>query len=565
MKIKKIILFCTLLVILSGFAAAAEPDRILSNSEDWRDVYTIMQYGTLQGKTTNFLVSNKHATLIMNQISKTSHIWVISSKDVPYVVGYEALLNSKGFSAEEFEYDNINLELAELLTDVNKFIIIDDSYGYNAISVAPYAATTNSFVLFADSDNIRDVENFLEGRDVESIIIYGQVDREVKNALEQYNPDIINEEGDRFLNNIEIVKRYQELNHAKQTILTNGEFIEQEIMSGSQPVIFIGTNNVPDVIREYIQSSEIEVGVLIGNELVGTATTIRRQVGISVFVKFAQGSRAPQGRISQVEALDMYYLPIYNLNIEVDNIKYNRATNKLEVTLRNTEDLAAYFIGTYSLTASDGSRQTIGDVGANFIDGEQLKTVVYDVDPMPDGKISVDVFIIYGESKGSLEKEIRMTIEVETVKVMDNCQIQINGVGLNTPRKIFYVETENIGTVDCYVDMEIIDLVVAGQKTTYGLEQVSTIKAGQKKDLRIKIEDFEKEDLEDNERITVRAYYGERENSLVQILEGTFDVTVRGVDYVFWGLLVVIVVILFLIFWKRKKKKEEEDKKKGKI
>ena len=126
-------------------------------------------------------------------------------------------------------------------------------------------------------------------------------------------------------------------------------------------------------IKDLIKSSDIDVGVLIGNELVGTATFIRRQLGISVFVKFAQGARAPKGRISQVEALDMFYLPIYSLNIEVDSVKYNRATNQLEVTLKNTEDQAAYFIGTYSLTASDGARQTVGDIGANFIDGNELK------------------------------------------------------------------------------------------------------------------------------------------------------------------------------------------------
>ena len=73
-------------------------------------------------------------------------------------------------------------------------------------------------------------------------MIYGNVDREVKNTLAKYNPEIINKEGDRFLNNIEIVK-ISEIKHSKQAVLTNGEFIEQEIMSGSEPVVFIGTNN----------------------------------------------------------------------------------------------------------------------------------------------------------------------------------------------------------------------------------------------------------------------------------------------------------------------------------
>lgn len=559
MKCKwKLLLFLLVTLLVCNISYALDPDRVLSNSEDWRDVYSVMQYGALNGISASFLVSNRHATLILNQIPTSTKMWVISSEDVPFIVGYESLLRGKGYEVEEFEYENVNLGLAEQLEDITKFIIIDDSYGYNAISVAPYAAVTNSYVLFTDQDNIRAIDRFLSGRKVDSILIYGQVDREVLSTLDKYNPEIINKEGDRFLNNIEIVKKYQEIKHAKQAILTNGEFIEQEIMSGAEPVIFIGTNNVPDVIREYVKESDIEIGVLIGNELVGTATFIRRQIGISVFVKFAQGARAPQGRIAQVEALDMFYLPVYTINLEIDSIKYNRATNQLEVTLRNTEDQAVYFIGTYSLTASDDSRQTVGDVGANFIDGNELKTIVYDVEPMPEGRITGDIFIIYGESQGSLEKEIRMTIEVDSVKVIDGCEIQINGVALKVSRKTFYVNVENIGTVNCYVDLELIDLRIAGQKTTIGLDNVASLKPGKDKELRIKVEEFEEEDLEDNQRIKVRGYYGERETSLVKIIEGTFDITIRGIDWVFWGLLVVIAILIFLIIWKRRKKKEEK-------
>ena len=41
-----------------------------------------------------------------------------------------------------------------------------------------------------------------------------------------------------------------------------------------------------------------------------------------------------------------------------------------------------------------------------FLDGNELKTVVYDVDAMPDGKMSIEIYIIYGESKGIHRKII---------------------------------------------------------------------------------------------------------------------------------------------------------------
>lgn len=554
-------LFIVFFLLTAAVSAQVEtPTKILVNSELWTDVYSVMQYGVIKGISTNFLVSDRHATVILGQIGQNERIWAISSTVLPHIVGYEEILTARGYEAEEFEYGNVNLEMGRLLPEVDKFIVIDDSYGYNAIAVAPYAAITKSYVLFADSDNIDDVTDFLSERNVGSLIVFGQIDREVRDALAPYDPETINQQGDRFLNNVEILKKYMEVSPAKQVILTNGEFIEQEIMAGSQPVVFIGTNNVPQAIRDYISTSDVEVGVLIGNELVGTATSVRRDLGISVFVKFAQGARQPEGSISQVEALDMFYLPTYDLNLEVDNIKYNRATDQLEVTLRNTEDQAIYHIGTYGLTDSAGTQATVGDIGPNFIDGGQLKTFVYDVQDLADGKITVEVFIIYGEAPGSLEKEIRMVLEVDSVEIIDNCEIDINEVALNMRSKQFLVEVENRGQTDCYTDIELIDLIVAGERATYSSEETSFVGIGNKKTIKVRVSDFEAEDAEDNEQIKVRAYYGERENALTKAKETRLELLIKSGDYLFYGLIIIILLLLLLLFWKRRKKDEEKPK-----
>ena len=555
---KLVVLFAMfILASLSAFAQVETPNRIIVNSQNWVDVYSVMQYGAFKPITSNFLVSDRHASLILGQIGKEEKLWAISSSKTPFFTGYQALLDSRGYTASEFTYDNINLEMAKLLTDVDSFLILDPSYGYNAISVAPYAALTKSYVLFADAGTIDDIVEFLSSRTVRKMIIFGQVDREVKAQLSQYNPEIINRDGDRFLNNVEILKKYREINAAKQVILTNGEFIEQELMSGSQPVVFIGTNNVPDAIREYVSQSDIEVGVLIGNELVGTATFIRRQIGISVFVKFAQGARQPEGRISQVEALDMFYLPTYTVNLEIDSIKYNRATNQLEVTLRNTEDQAAYLIGTYGISDSAQNQVTVGDTVANFIDGSQVKTFVYDVDPaLSEGKITGDVFIIFGESAGSLEKELRTSWDIDSVRILDNCNIQINEVSLNLRSKQVIAQVENIANTECFTNVDVVDIVIAGEKGTFSSEGIAQIGAGDTKNIKIKVPDFEKEDAEDNSQIKLRAYYGERETTLLKVLEGRFDLLLKRGDILFYTLIAVIAALLLLIILRRRMKKE---------
>lgn len=537
-----LILFVLMLFMIKASLGAT----IIINSADWRDVYSGMVYGNLNGESASFLVSDKHGMLILNSIPKGSEVKALSSEDNPYMFGYKSLLESRGYISEEFIYDSFNLELAKLLPTQN-FIILDDSYGYNAVSVAPYAAITDSYVLFADEDNINEIDDFLESRDVDQLLIYGHVDRDVTNTLQKYNPEIINKDGDRFDNNIEIIKKYQEIKHGKQAILTNGEFIEKEIMSGVEPVVFIGTNNVPDQIRDYIQDSEIDIGVLIGNELVGTATLIRRQIGISVFVKFAQGARAPQGAISQVEALDMYYLPTYILNIELESIKYNKATNMLEVTIRNLEDQAVYFKGTYSLTDSEGQTQATGDIDPLFLDGNEQKILTYDVELMSEGEINGKVFIIYGESKGSMEKVIDTSFVIETVEVLDECQLSEEmTITYDKRKKSFYIGLENIGEVSCYADVELVDIIIAGERSNQGSVKVIEITPGSTAEARVKAE-LEEEDIIDNEIVKVRVHYGERKTSLVKVMEGEFELAMKGTNIITYVMIIIIVGLILLI------------------
>jgi len=552
-KIYLAILFSLVIVSTSILA-----DDVIINSKEWKDVYSGMQYGFLSGKEPKFLTSERHSTLILNEIPiGDNNIEVYSSRRNPWVIGYESLLKSRDYTAEETIFESLSLELARRLTDISNYIIVDDSYGYNAIAVAPYAMVSKSFVLFTDETNTREVLSFLNSKEVNKIIIYGNVDREVLGALEPFEPEIINKDGDRFANNVEIVKKYKKDNDIRQVILTNGEFIEAEIMSGANPVLFIGIENVPDEIREYIQSSNIDVGVLIGNELVGTATTVRRQTGISTFVKFARSARNPSGTIAQVEGLDIFRLPKYELSLSIESMKYNLVTRQLEVTLRNNVELASYFKGTYTLN-SGGESQVVGDIEPIFIDGGDLKTIVYDLEPIVgDDDIEARAFIVYGESKNALERTLEATLIVERIEVLDDTSITIEKLEYNKGNKRFSVYIKNTGNIDAYVDTEVVDVRIAGTRYTLGAEKIIKLSPGQTKVSLIKAE-LEEEDLEDNELIKVRAYYGQRADALVKIVEGEFEVIVKAFDIWTWlPIILILILIILLILAKRKKKKKK--------
>jgi len=561
-------------LFLISVVHAQQPNVYISNSGDWEDVYSVMLYSSITGGTGYFLVSTRHSTLLINQLNKNNNFLIVSSSDNPFVVGYKSVLESREFdNVEEIRANNINIEMANRLPDtVKDFIVIDNSYGYNAISVAPYAALSKSYVLFANSRNINQVYTFLKSKSVNSLLIYGQLDKEVKDRLAEFNPETINEQ-DRFLNNQKIVDKYQAL-HKKlfgepksQAILTNGEFIEQEIMSGVEPVVFIGRANVPDQVRDYIKASDIDIGILIGNELIGSATFIRRELGISVFVKFAQSARAPTTAISPVEDLDRFYLPRYVLDLDIFRITYNQLSNRIEVTYQNLVDLATYLKGTITLRYPDGT-QILGDEDPIFIDKLQFKTLIYtNITPIDisKGNITAEVFTIFGESKKSLEYTLRKTVTVETISVIDNSNIEFGKVLYDKASGKFLIEIINIGDVDVFVDLEILDLLINDEIVTFGSDEIVFIKKGESKFVEVTV-NMDEEDLTNNPRIRVRAYYGERERNLVKVIEGEFEYGYTGFGYVAGEFLkgigkniilympaIIILILLFLILGMKKK------------
>jgi hypothetical protein len=563
---KMLVWLLSLVLILLIPSLGAAQNVIISNSADWGDVYSTLLYANLLGVSGYFLTSTPHGPVLLYEIPQDKEIQVITSADTPFVVGYEALIRSKGYpEPQELVFDIANLELAKRLPDINKFIIIDPSYGYNALAVAPYAVKAKYYVLFADRRNIGDVTDFLAGKNVQDMIIYGQVNREVRTALTQYNPETINSaNGSRFENNMMIVDKFAEIGGIKQVILTNGEFIEASMMSGKEPVLFIGRNNVPDEIQSYIKDKKIEIGVLIGNELIGSATTIRRQLGISVFVKFARGSRIPGGTINPVEDLDRFPMPSYQLSMSIVSITYNKATGEFEVTYRNDADLATYFKSTITIKNANGDIiAVLGDTDLIFIDGGETKTIIYiPREPLTEdqmtGNITADIYTIYGESKTSLENALRGTFPIETINIIDSADINIvEPIYYDMSKGIFYVTIENIGPVDAYVSVELVDLWINGEYVTVASDAIEFIGAGKKKTIAIKV-DLTEEDFARgyNEKIKVRARYGERKHALIKVKEKEVEYALRK-GFAWWYIPIIIVLlllILFLIFWRRRKR-----------
>ena len=531
-------------------------EKVVVNSADWRDVYSSMLYASLINKRPGlFLTSSQDGTLILNSIPRNANgTFIISSKSRPYIVNYKGVMDSQGYTgAQEIVSNSINLDLAKKLSTENhitQFIIIDDAYGYNALSSASYAIIENSYVLFANDRNIGAVSSFLAGVNPTKILIIGQVDESVKTQLARYNPETINS-GDRFDNNIQIVKRYEAIKHSKQIVMSNGEFIEASIMSGDNPVVFIGKSTVPPQVVDYIKSSEIQVAVLIGNELVNSATAIRRQLGISVFVKFAQGARNPQGAIASVEDLDKFPMPSYDLALDIQSIMYNKATNALWVTYRNSAGVGEYLQGTITIS-DNGQPVVVGDQDPIFIDKNQYKTIIYDAITLQSDNLTAKIYTLFGEGKKSMENVLQGSVNIETVEILDSSSLNVTDVSYDKRKQAFIISVKNIGSVDVYTNAEVLDIFVNGEYLTVASTDTKLLGTGKSTTLSVPIV-LTDSDIQNNPLIKIRTYYGERQNSLIKTIYGEYAFKFTTFDIVFYALILLIILLVLLIVFGRKK------------
>ncbi len=537
--------------------------QVVVNSKNWQDVYSGIIYSRLMNLPLNYLIEESQGLLLIEQgviNPGLPEVLLIESESESFVKGYQQRLETAGYTVEKLSSKrgkDTNIKLAERVlaakNDLESFILIDGGLGYGAISVGPYAALTNSLVLFADKQNIEEVVDFVTEFGNE-VLLYGHLDREVKNAFADKNPQIINT-GNPTTDNIEMVKLFFEKNPTKQIYLTDGEYLEPGLISGSYPLLLVGSSNVPQQTLEYLQEADVTTAVVIGYALFPQAQFIKEKTGIRIFLKYAQG------RDAKLYALDMFPVPKYDTTLAIKAVRYNALSKQLEVVFENTGEVYAYVQTLdHDLQVDNASLATLGDEEVFFLDAGEIKTRVYDVDLTAylEENIIAKSRVTYGETAASLTRMFTAENPLEIIKEEDNSAIAFEELFWNKRSKRFEIRIKNIGPVSVHVNPEIIDLIIAGEKVTLGGEQQS-IGVGGSKIFKMKAAEFEEEDIEDNPKVKVRAHYGQREDALLKSITSELPFTVKGTDYKPLLLIGAVALAVFLFLFIRKKREEEEE------
>lgn len=524
-----------LLVIIAASPVLA--DQVVVNSDDWRDVYTGLHYASLTGQDAFFVTDQTQAARTLPTIQDEPTLLITGRQQA--VGGFRALLQARTSQIEEIQSRDpfqTNQELA-LRAPTENIIIVDDAYGYNALVVSTYANVRNSSVVFADIG----VLDVFDEKQPEEVLVYGQIPTQLVTQLEDIITDSITNQ-DRFQDNFDLVERFLTFQPQESIVLSNGEFIEYQLIADNNPVIFTGREAVPDQVIEFLNEKDFQVGVLVGNALAPNARYIKDETGMSVFVKFAQG------RNEQQFALDLFPLPIPNPLIQFTQAEYDPTSQQLFVTLTNPGDVPVYF--TLSLQTADEEVES-GD--ATFIDAGTYKTIALPLErPATQGEYT----IIYGAYPTALELIVSGRAEISQVEIDDESEVAIRGASYDPGQEAILVEVENTGAVDAFVLVEAED-VRQGLDRVRVSSDVERINAQETETIELPIALSER-DLQRNNELSLITFYGERELSLTKQTRATLGFSVsESSNYWIWIVVAVVAILALLFAIKANKKKQK--------
>jgi len=553
------IVACLLLLFASTLFAE---NYTVINSRNGLDVLSGIYYANVVDEPVKFMPLSASVAVTSSKVGSGHDILLIQSRDVPTNAFLRGELEKSNTveMLESTDQLDTNLKLAER-SGTTKFIIVDPSFGQNALSVLPYAAKTNSYVIFAYSGNIDKVTAFLDTKAGRSVTIFGYVDSKTKEALSKYSPTYLGKGDDKYEDNVIMANEVLKLSpEDKMLFLCDGTYIEEGMVDGRYPIVFI-SSIVPTVtynfIKENVKSGKIMSAILIGNNLITPAYDLRNRINnelkeegsdkaFGVMVKFGQSVGG-----STAQPLDTFPLPYYVIGLNIESVQYNKATNKLEVVVKSTAEGPEYFQNQVRIKVNGVEVQVLNDATPQLLERLEAKGSEYNyaLPNIEEGNITADVIVRYGESAKSLSAYTFLSSPLTTVSFTDNSVIDFVSASYDSEKKILYISIRNNGTQDAYA-LVSTELNISGQKTTIKADGVTKVDKGSINAISIPIE-LSQQDLSANKEVKVSAQYGAREGFLQKTKEATLALSGKetGIDPLLIVLAILVVILLIVAIY----------------
>jgi len=526
------------------------------NSLDGRDVVSTIYYAAYTNDDIVFVTPVYSEGTVYGKTGSGKDVLLVQSADNVIITGMKNELENKGNTVEvitsEDPYET-NLLLAER-SGAKKFILVDPVYGYNTVSVLAYAKLNSMYLIFVDKNNLDSVMGFFESNNPSDILIYGYIDSEVKNSLDE-NRILYREinNGDKYDDNMEIADMYFEQNPSKQqVVVSDGNSFDDTIAEGNDPVVFISQLvplSVYNYMKEKAVSGQIQVAMVVDQEYAPAVydmkESINHEVGeevLHVIVKLGEGTDTSGAGMEQVP---LFPLPGPVLGLTIKSAEYNTLSKELEITYENTGNAPEY-VRSQILVFVDGNyASTVGDDEPFALGRSEKLGIGYPVE-IEEGSITVNITSFYGSSKKSVEHGIQTIMSAGRVEFSDESLLEVSE--FSDDQEDLYVTFTNGGNVVLYFKPDVT-VDVEGKTTKIEDENIYTLTAGESR--IIKFPAIAKPDSD----VTAGADYGAREAFLEKRVENTYTPG-SGIEFDMNLLYIIVIIILIVIvvyLFKKKK------------
>ncbi|VVB56830.1 Uncharacterised protein [uncultured archaeon] len=434
---------------------ALHATTVLVNSQNYEDVMAASVYAAANGDTLAFAITPAQAVFV------THYYTSVKTDPVVYLEGSKTILPNMATLLRQTGLRNLTVvqgqPVQEWVADQfprKQAILVGGGYGQDALSLAPYAALTKSPLFFVDEPSrAGPVLDAIASRGYASTLIYGQVASQLtpEQTAKLPEPQTI-DTGSRYTNNMEIVRRFEQIRPARQAMFVSGYSFEKSMVDASYPIVLVGRSSVPNDLADFLKKQNITSGVVFSGDSTdpsqqssivdGMASLRALYPELAVFIKFGEGYAG----VNQALPLMVMPLPSPTVSLQVLNLSYNVGAKRFELRVANAGDFIYLSSGVFvsGVGSADSSQISLAP--------NQTTTVGIPLDAssaIVSGHIpAADVTVNYGEDAGLLDNVDTVSFtNIPLSTYSDNSTLTLVRVTYSSDQKAFQLQMQGDGWV----------------------------------------------------------------------------------------------------------------------
>ena len=451
------VLIMSMLIAGISFAGVADFNQkqklLIVNSQNYWDVISGSVYAAQNGYDYVFVLTEAHAgywaSLLAGTTNEVAYYQSSNPVSAKMKQNIEALSNSY---ISTYESDDLASMFASRASG-KWAIIVGKHSGAEAVSIAPYAAATNSGLYFASKEDASALVQSLKAQG-KSVFAYGCITSYIN---ESASPTRSLNLGSVYLDNVQILEEYSSVADASQVMFASGKTFEKSMVSLNYPIAIVGRTEPSEELVHWISSSGVRRGTVFDGDanIEGSIDSIKQETGLPIFVKLGEGFSGN----AQMQPLAVMALPSSDVLLRLGQLKYNTATSSFEIEVENIGNCKSYVRA--ALQGDDGKMSSSGTIALAPGTNTTISVPSYATAPIVAGKISGATFQFYSSSDPYIFESIDMVSFADVPVYCPNCAAAPASATYFTPANNSSAFMENTGSLIFSCTVALVLMLVA--------------------------------------------------------------------------------------------------------